>query len=448
MRHVLALLGLLCAGAVNAATMPLPIVVAPASGGGGSTVEKPGLSAALSASPPYTCLANHYVDINAGNDSNPGTQAAPWKTIQNADNWGSNVPKAGDCVNVLPGTYPISQMLTLHTGGNSNSATGFVVYRSTVPQGAHLIAATGLNGIGDVVQLWTGYLLLDGFEIDGNKAQTQGSGIDGCVGGGGNSNIAHHFTAINNYIHDVGGSGLSSCTTDFITWRHNLIMNCASTNIYQESGLNLFGPRTMAAGTYTPTAADSGPYGIQMLYNVIHNCQEMFSGSHTDGNGIILDSFYANQSTPTGGYLGNTLVDHNIAYSNGGGGIQGFLSKNVTISNNTAYNNHLDTSNSSTARGEINLIGSATTNVTGNITEAVVGSGVLANNSAYQISGGTFPSSGTVSGNFGLGGKVSISGVTMTDPQFVSPTTGDFALKSGSPATGAGACDPSLTTCP
>lgn len=433
----------LAIGAASAATLPLTITV-----GGSGSVEVPGLSAALSAAPPYTCLANHYVDGVNGNDANAGTQAAPWKTIQNADNWGSNVPKAGDCINVLPGTYPISSMLTLHTGGNLNSPTGFVVYRSTVPQGAHLIAATGLNGIGDVIQLWTGYLVLDGFEIDGNKAQTGGSGIDGCVGGGGNSNIAHHFTAINNYIHDTGGSGVSSCTTDFITWRHNLITNCASTSVYQESGFDLFGPRTMAAGTYTPTAADMGKYGIQITYNVVHNCQETFSGAHTDGNGIILDSFYANQSTPTGGYLGNTLVDHNIAYSNGGGGIQAFLAKNITISNNTAYNNHLDTSNSGTARGEINLLGAATTNVLNNVAVAIIGSGILADNSAYQISGGTFPSSGTVAGNFGLGGKVVISGVAMIDPQLTSPSTGNFALKAGSPADGAGACDPSLTSCP
>ena len=56
----------------------------------------PGVNAALSASPPYSCVTNFYVDGMAGNDANPGTRAAPWKNLQNADNWGKNVPAAGE----------------------------------------------------------------------------------------------------------------------------------------------------------------------------------------------------------------------------------------------------------------------------------------------------------------------------------------------------------------
>jgi hypothetical protein len=43
----------------------------------------PGLSPSLSAFPPYSCSTNYYVDGVNGNDSNAGTQAKPWKTIQN-----------------------------------------------------------------------------------------------------------------------------------------------------------------------------------------------------------------------------------------------------------------------------------------------------------------------------------------------------------------------------
>src|ERR1700722_20003413 len=83
-------------------------------------VVTPGLSPALSASPPYSCVTNFYVDGVNGNDSNPGTQSAPWRTIQSADNGSSHTPSAGECVNVLPGTYTLSQTVVFSHGGNSN----------------------------------------------------------------------------------------------------------------------------------------------------------------------------------------------------------------------------------------------------------------------------------------------------------------------------------------
>jgi hypothetical protein len=48
------------------------------------STNAPGLRPSLSASPPYSCSINYCVDGANANDSNPGTQAKPWKTIQNA----------------------------------------------------------------------------------------------------------------------------------------------------------------------------------------------------------------------------------------------------------------------------------------------------------------------------------------------------------------------------
>jgi hypothetical protein len=74
----------------------------------------------------YSCVRNFYVATN-GSDSNPGTQAAPWQTIQHAD---SNSRQAGDCINVQPGTYPSGW--TISHGGNLATPTGYVVYRCAV----------------------------------------------------------------------------------------------------------------------------------------------------------------------------------------------------------------------------------------------------------------------------------------------------------------------------
>jgi hypothetical protein len=57
-----------------------------------------------------------------GNDSNPGTQAAPWRTVQHA----ANTVRAGSTVNVRGGIY--EELVTIKTSGNA--ADGFITFRS------------------------------------------------------------------------------------------------------------------------------------------------------------------------------------------------------------------------------------------------------------------------------------------------------------------------------
>src|SRR4030066_2057463 len=59
-----------------------------------------------------------YVDVNTGNDSNPGSQGAPWKTITYAENNTS----AGDTVYVKGGNYISEGTITFNnTAGTSGS---------------------------------------------------------------------------------------------------------------------------------------------------------------------------------------------------------------------------------------------------------------------------------------------------------------------------------------
>src|SRR5262245_5255185 len=62
------------------------------------------LLAAVLAFAPHAGAATYYVNTQhqAASDANPGTQAAPWKTIQKA----ASTVKAGDTAIVQPGTYP------------------------------------------------------------------------------------------------------------------------------------------------------------------------------------------------------------------------------------------------------------------------------------------------------------------------------------------------------
>ena len=64
-------------------------------------MKGPGQARRLFAKPYYTCLRNFYV-ATTGNDANDGSRAHPWRTIQHANDI---APRAGDCINVLPGVY-------------------------------------------------------------------------------------------------------------------------------------------------------------------------------------------------------------------------------------------------------------------------------------------------------------------------------------------------------
>jgi hypothetical protein len=57
-----------------------------------------------------------------GNDSNPGTLAAPWRTIQHA----ADTARAGSAVNVRGGVY--EELVSINTSGNA--AGGFITFRS------------------------------------------------------------------------------------------------------------------------------------------------------------------------------------------------------------------------------------------------------------------------------------------------------------------------------
>jgi hypothetical protein len=301
----------------------------------------------------YTCVRNWYVGQN-GSDSAAGTAATvPWKTLQHAND--SGLLKAGDCVNVAPGTYPIVNTTYLTHGGNANSPTGYVVYRSTTPQGAKIQAAA--QNMYNLVEADGDYMIFDGFEIDGKNEGlssapfTMGHGL---VGGG------HHFQALNNVAHDCGGAGISTVYKDWYWIVGNTTYNNARFNGYQASGISIYEPRAVS---YTATSADtSATYHIIVKDNLSYNNDERYvAGNHTDGNGIIMDDFRNSQSG-LAAYPYKSLVQGNTTYGNGARGVHLFFTDNVTVDSNVAYNDNLDTLIIGSWRGELsNAIGSNNT---------------------------------------------------------------------------------------
>ncbi len=94
-----------------------------------------------------------------GNDSNPGTQSSPWRTIQH----GADNARAGSTVNVHGGIY--EELVSIHVSGNASD--GFITFRSYPGETAILDAShftpTERNGVLTIRN--QSYVRIEGFEI-------------------------------------------------------------------------------------------------------------------------------------------------------------------------------------------------------------------------------------------------------------------------------------------
>src|SRR5579859_3328237 len=94
-----------------------------------------------------------------GNDSNPGTQTAPWRTVQHA----ADTARAGSTVNVRGGIY--EELVSIKASGNPTD--GFISFRSypgeTAILDAEHITPTSRSGILTIQN--KSYVRVEGFEI-------------------------------------------------------------------------------------------------------------------------------------------------------------------------------------------------------------------------------------------------------------------------------------------
>ena len=95
----------------------------------------------------------------AGNDSNPGSEAAPWRTVQHA----ADTARAGSTVNVRGGVY--EELVTINASGNASD--GFITFRSypgeTAILDAEHFAPSGRQAVLTIHN--QSYIRIEGFEI-------------------------------------------------------------------------------------------------------------------------------------------------------------------------------------------------------------------------------------------------------------------------------------------
>jgi hypothetical protein len=140
-----------------------------------------------------------YVSL-LGSDSNPGTQTAPFATIEKAD----SVAVPGTTVHVLPGTYTWNGVSTTHSG----TAAAPITFISDIKWGAKLTpASVNSHSRNDVWHTKGDYVYVIGFDIKGppGVGTLNGIGLEGS-----------YSKIIGNRVHDIdinaacidGGNGI------------------------------------------------------------------------------------------------------------------------------------------------------------------------------------------------------------------------------------------------
>jgi Na+-translocating ferredoxin:NAD+ oxidoreductase RnfG subunit len=114
----------------------------------------------------FACISGAFGQPNSsfyvsttGDDSNPGTQMAPWRTVQHA----ADTARAGSTVNVRGGIY--EELVSIKASGNATD--GYVIFRSypgeTAVLDAEHFAPDGRSAILTIHN--KSYVRIEGFEI-------------------------------------------------------------------------------------------------------------------------------------------------------------------------------------------------------------------------------------------------------------------------------------------
>lgn len=399
----------------------------------------------------------YYVQASAPATNTAGTLAAPFNTIQKA----VDVTTPGDSVFVMAGTYTntgTSDVVLIRRTGTSDHWIVYTNYQNDKPK----LSFTGWQGFNLVPG--AAYIKIQGFEIEGNnrnvtlaEAQQQpgacegpnptaissalpkfnGNGISVSGRTGGNFR-PHHIVLADNIVHDCGGGGISVIESDYITIENNTVYNTSWYTIFGTSGISVLNSWNYDTNSGTPRfiIRNNRCYGNRLFIKWNNNglCKI------TDGNGIILDNnndrFGAN---PLGAYSGKFLIENNLIYLNGGRGINLNYSNNVTLLNNTSYQNAA----SPDIESDFTMRYSDNTRFYNNIFYGRADKPltlVVNSLNLQQDNNLSFGGTGEI-GDF-TGGQ----NKTGLNPQFVDASTGDFQLASTSPAINAGSSTPGQFT--
>jgi parallel beta-helix repeat protein len=390
----------------------------------------------------------YYVSPNGSNSNDGLSPSTPFRSL-NKFSFNNTSINPGDIIYLMDGIFGAVDLAGASTGnavleitrsGSSGKPIRFVNYPGHTP----IVQFNGWNGI----LVKASYIQIEGIKVRGavsvqtlaaataqpvscgnpgsiNSAyQGNGINVDGRIT---TSNLVHptHILIKNCEAYECGGGGIATSEADYVTIENNITYNNAWYSVYANSGISLF----HAFNSDNDTLSFKNIIRNNISYG---NDQKVgtASCSFTDGNGIIIDDFRNTQSSSTIQgqiYKGQTLVENNIVYNNGGRAIHAYLADNCTFRNNTTYQNSF-ASTANGNEGEITVVSSNNTKIYNNIMYARTGKKL----STYSSSSNLQENNNVMynSSTFAFFNNQDI----FVDPKFVDAANADFHLLASSQA--------------
>lgn len=167
------------------------------------------------------------------------------------------------------------------------------------------------------------YVELSGFELVGPPDTQSGAGVRVVNG-------ANHIRIEANTIHGFPGNGVEVIEAGSVAVVNNEIYGNSRRSPFQTSGISFFQPFGDDAEGFDNVVSGNVVYDNE---NAVGN----FEGVITDGNCIIMDN--GRWVDGSYEYPGDTLIENNVCFDNGGRGIHVLKADNVFAVNNTLFNN-------------------------------------------------------------------------------------------------------------
>ena len=330
---------------------------------------------------------DYYVSELSGNDTNSGSENAPFATI----NKGVAAVNAGGTVYVMNGTYTNQNYGTAlaHSSDgslsvnmsnppavtiNKSGTEGNYITIRNYPNHSPKIIFDGKGGI--LISGPQSYVIIEGFEVQGPaaditydmavternwKVKCDQDGLNythnyfsgfGIWGGFSQNFLHHHIVVRNNIVHHTTGSGIRFNDSDHITIENNTVYNTTWWTSNASSAI-------VFAETKSQSSSDNGD-NIKMIIrgNTVYNNWNRIPFYMTQGvvppNGNPPSGNYGNASYSTildgqglyvtrsdSDYYGTFLFENNLCVNNGKNGINFDRSEgsSALIRNNTIYFN-------------------------------------------------------------------------------------------------------------